>query len=111
VICSGEVRLRRVAPVQLRVSLQKVLQLSTGAVADFFSEKKSNTYRLGRISRGEQGGHVWHGVHVQQHPLNSLERDFVWHLLCAHARRVSGAGVLKTQAAALLDGLDAALVK
>jgi hypothetical protein len=49
VIRSGEVRLRRVAAVQLRVSLQEVLQFSTGAVADFFSEKKSNTYRWGRI--------------------------------------------------------------
>jgi hypothetical protein len=39
VIRSGEVRLRRVAAVQLRVSLQKVLQFSTGAVADFFSER------------------------------------------------------------------------
>jgi hypothetical protein len=39
VIRSGEVRLRRVAAVQLRVSLQEVLQFSTGAVADFFSER------------------------------------------------------------------------
>jgi hypothetical protein len=39
VIRPGEVRLRRVAAVQLRVSLQKVLQFSTGAVADFFSER------------------------------------------------------------------------
>jgi hypothetical protein len=39
VIRSGEVRLRRVAAVQLRVSLQEVLQFSTGAVADFFRER------------------------------------------------------------------------
>jgi hypothetical protein len=39
VICSGEVRLRWVAAVQLRVSLQKVLQFSASAVADFFSER------------------------------------------------------------------------
>jgi hypothetical protein len=63
-VCSGEVRLRRVAAVQLRVSLQEVLQLSNGTIADFFSEKKSNTYRLGRISCGEQCGHVRHDVHV-----------------------------------------------
>jgi hypothetical protein len=63
-ICSGEVRLRWVAAVQLRVSLQKVLQLSHGAIASFFSEKKSNTYRFGRILCGEQCGHVRHGVHI-----------------------------------------------
>jgi hypothetical protein len=39
VIRPGEVRLRRVAAVQLRVPLQEVLQLSTGAVAEFFSER------------------------------------------------------------------------
>jgi hypothetical protein len=63
-ICSGEVRLWRVATIQLRVSLQKVLQLSNGTIASFFNKKKSNTYRLGRILCGEQCGHVRHGVHV-----------------------------------------------
>jgi hypothetical protein len=63
-IRSGEVRLPRVAAVQLRVSLQKVLQLSDGTVADFFSKKKSKTYQLGGISRGEQCRHVRHGVHI-----------------------------------------------
>jgi hypothetical protein len=63
-IGSGEVRLRRVATVQLRVSLQKVFQLSNGTTSDFSNEKKSNTYQLGRISCGEQRGHVRHGVHV-----------------------------------------------
>jgi hypothetical protein len=63
-IRSGEIRLRQVAAVQLRVTLQKVIQSINGAIADFFSEKKSNTYRLGRISCGEQRGHVRHGVHV-----------------------------------------------
>jgi hypothetical protein len=39
VIRSGEVRLRRVAAVQFRMSLRKVLQFSTGAVVDFFSKR------------------------------------------------------------------------
>jgi hypothetical protein len=51
VIRLGEVRLRRVAAVQLRVSLQKVLQFSTGAVADFFSERS-------RILTGGGGFHA-----------------------------------------------------
>jgi hypothetical protein len=39
VIRSGEVRLRRVAAVQFRMSLQKVPQFSTGAVVDFFGKR------------------------------------------------------------------------
>jgi hypothetical protein len=35
-----------------------------------------------------------------------IEHDFIWQLLCAHARRVSGACILEAQATALLDGLD-----
>jgi hypothetical protein len=52
VIRSGEVRLRRVAAVQFRVPLQKVLQFSIGVVADLFS-KRSRTLTGGGGCRAE----------------------------------------------------------
>jgi hypothetical protein len=55
VIRSGEVRLRRVAAVQFRVSLQKVLQFSTGSVANFFSKRS-------RILTGGGGFHAEYKV-------------------------------------------------
>jgi hypothetical protein len=57
-IGARDVRLRRVAAIQLRVSLQRAFQFSNGAIADIFSAKKSNTYRSGQILCGEQCGHV-----------------------------------------------------
>jgi hypothetical protein len=64
VVRPGDVGSRRVAAVQLCVSLQKVLQLSNGVTEVVFNKKKSNTHRFGRISCGKQCWHIRHGVHV-----------------------------------------------
>jgi hypothetical protein len=77
VVWSGDVGPRRIAAVQLYVSLQKVLQLSNGVTEVDFSKKKSNTHWFGQISCGKQCWHIRHGVHIQQHPLNSLERGLI----------------------------------
>jgi hypothetical protein len=65
VVWPGDVGPRRIAVVQLCMSLQKVLQLSSGVTEIVFNKKKSNTHRSGRISRGKQCWHIWHGVHIQ----------------------------------------------
>jgi hypothetical protein len=51
VVWPGDVGPRRIAAVQLCVSLQKVLQLSNGVKEVIFNKKKSNTHWVGRISR------------------------------------------------------------
>jgi hypothetical protein len=65
VVWSGDVWLRQIAAVQLCMSLQKVLQLSSGVIEVVFNKKKLNTHRFVRISRGKQCWHIWHDVHVQ----------------------------------------------